>query len=322
MDRYFGLLGLTIAIGVFAMPVSGDGLAPTATWSGEFVSGEGVTRRELVVNAWYPAREPDELRSLILLAPGRGVSSSSYARVSEFLAGHGFVVVAIDSPGSGRQVFSDGRVVAPDPALIPPPGLMAGPYIEVDQFFASAAAAGAADLAFVLDRISEAREGNELPFAGQVDTDRVGLLGHSLGGRIAGAFAAIDSRAAAWIGVEGLVPRTARRQGLGIPALAILSEGVWPYAIGNVRELAWCARKPTYFVKMAGIEHNTIIDSQATIAGVMPPGQLKLANTIRRFYQHHLDESTSPLRYWPDGMSVERHTSPSGARPSGFTCND
>ena len=319
MDRFFGLLGLTVAIGVFAMPVSGDGLAPTAIWSGEFVSGEGATRRELVVNAWYPAREPDAQSSLILLAPGRGVSSLSYASVAAFLAEHGFVVVAIDSPGSGRQVFSDGRVVPPDPALAPPPGLMAGPYIEVDRFFASAAAAGAADLAFILDRIAVAEAGGDMPFASHVDTDRVGLLGHSLGGRIAGAFAAKDARAVAWIGVEGLAPRAARRQGLGIPALAILSEGVWPYAIGNVRELAWCAQKPTYFLKMTGIEHNTITDSES--AGSMTPGQLRLADTIRRFFQHHMIDATSPLKVWPDGVSVERHDAPSGEAPLGLNCN-
>lgn len=319
MERFFGLLGLTIAISITAMPVAGDGLTQASTWSGEFVSGEGVTRRELIVNAWYPTREPEGPWSMILLATGRGVSSSSYAKIAEFLVGHGFVVVAVDSPGSGRQVFSDGRVVPPDPALAPPPGLMAGPYIEVDRFFASAATAGAGDLAFILDRIAEARAGGDIPFAGRVDTDRVGLLGHSLGGRIAGAFAARDARAAAWTGVEGLAPRAARRHGLGIPALAILSEGVWPYAIGNVRELAWCAQKPTYLMKMAGIEHNTITDSESD--GTMTPGQLRLADTIRRFFQHHMIDTTSPLEDWPEGVSVERHVAPSGEGPPGLSCN-
>ena len=161
-----------------------------------------------------------------------------------------------------------------------------------------------------------------MPFAGRVDANRVALLGHSLGGRIAGAFAAQDSRAAAWIGLEGLAPRIARRQGLGIPALAILSEGIWPYAIGNVRELAWCAQKPTYFVKMTGIEHNTITDS-ATAApdGAMPAGQLRLAETIRMFFEHHLVDPVSPLQDWPDGVNVELHEVPSGERPSGLICD-
>ena len=322
MARSIGLLGLIIAIGASAQPTPDGGLIRTSTWSAELVNREVETRRELIVNVWYPSREPDGYWPLILLAPGRGVSSLSYAHVAVFLAGHGFVVAGIDSPGSGRQVFSDGRVVPPDPALEPPPGLMVGPYIEVDQFFAAAAAAGADDLAFVLDRISEAKAGGDMPFAGWVDTDRVGLLGHSLGGRIAGAFAAKDSRAAAWIGVEGLAPRVARRQGLGIPALAILGEGIWPYAIGNVRELAWCTQNPTYFVKMTGIEHNTITDdASAAPDDAMPPAQRRLAETIRSFFQHHMVDPTAPLQDWPDGVSVERHDVPSGEAPSGLSCD-
>ncbi len=321
MARSFGLLGLIIAMGASAQPAPDGGLIET--WSGEFATGGTETPREVVVNVWYPAREPDERWALVLLAPGRGLSSLSYSEVARFLAGHGFVVAGVDSPGSGRQFFSDGRVVPPDPALEPPPGLMAGPYIEVDRFFAAAATAGAGDLAFVLDRISRAEAGDDMPFADRVDTDRVGLLGHSLGGRIAGAFAAQDSRAVAWIGIEGLAPRAARREGLGIPALAILSEGVWPYAIDNVRELAWCAQRPTYFVRMTGIEHNTVTDAESTnINGAMPPGKQRLAEAILSFFQHHMNDPNSPLLRWPDGVSVEQHDEPSGAGPSGLICND
>ncbi len=322
MARCSGLLGLIIAISTSAQPAPDGGRTATFTWSGTLVNGNAEPQRELVVNAWYPASEPDDRRSLILLSPGRGVSSMSYSHVAELLAAHGFVVVGVDSPGSGRQVFPDGRVVPPDPALEPPAGLMAGPYSEVDRFFASAATAGAGDLAFVLDRISEAEAASNMPFASQVNTEQVGLLGHSLGGRIAGAFAAADSRASAWVGVEGLAPRAGRRRGLGMPVMAILSEGIWPYAIGNVRELAWCAQKPTYFVKMAGIEHNTITDAEPIGEnGVMPADQFRLAETILRFFRHHRVDSTSPLKDWPDGVTVEHFDAPSGEAPPGLICD-
>ena len=322
MTRLLVQFWLLAAISAPAWPAHDGGTNQVLTWAGEFVNSQAETQRELVVTAWYPKREQDGRWPLILLAPGRGVMSIDYARVAEFLAEHGFVVVGIDSPGSGRQHFSDGRIVPPDPALAPPPGLMAGPYIEVDRFFAAAAKAGAQDLVFVLDRLSAAEADKDMPFAGRIDVERVGLLGHSLGGRIAGAFAEMDSRAVAWIGIEGLAPRTARRQGLRIPALAILGDGVWPYAIGNVRELAWCAQKPTYFVKMAGIEHNTITDGDTTTkARVMPPGQLRLAETILGFFEHHMAEPNTPLQHWPDGMTVERYDAPSGDGPPGHNCS-
>ncbi len=323
MRQILVILALTFALKGPAQSASPDlGTYPVETWSAEFVNTDTDPQRGLVVKGWYPGSEADERWPLILLAPGRGVPSLAYARVSQYLASHGFVVVGIDSPGSGRQHFADGRVVAPDPALKPPPGLMAGPYIEVDRFFANAATAGASDLAFVLNQIADAESGNGMPFAGRVDTLQMGLLGHSLGGRIAGAFAARDARAAAWMGIEGLAPRAARRQGLSIPAMAILSEGVWPYAIDNVRELAWCTRHPTYFVKMAGIGHNTITDGVADDAEVvMTEGQHRLAVLIRLFFEQHLSNPDTPVDHWPAGISVELHTTPSDERPPEYSCN-
>lgn len=294
----------------------------TETWSGEFVNTYSEPPRELVVKVWYPAVDKGGRSPLILLAPGRGVPSVAYSRVSQFLAGQGFIVVAVDSPGSGRQLFADGRVVPPDPALRPPPGMMAGPYIEVDRFFAATASSGASDLRYVLDSIAAPAADNGMPFAGRVDTTKVGLLGHSLGGRIAGAFAATDDRVAAWIGVEGVAPRAARRQGLGIPAMEILSEVVWPYAIGNVREMAWCTTHPTYFVKMAGIEHNTITDGdEENVLADLPEDQRRMAVLIQLFFEHHITNPDSPLVDWPEGLSVEQHFAPSKERPPEQECN-
>ncbi len=315
------LFGLAIAVCACAMATPGVSVAEVLRWSGEFVVDGTTPNRELVITSWYPSIEHDDRLPLILLVPGRGVSSTSYSRVASFLVGHGFVVVSVDSPGIGRQVFPDGRVVPPDPRFEPPPGLMARPYVEVDRFFSEAATMGAGDLVFVLDRIAEAE--SDVPFARRVDTDRVGLIGHSLGGRIAGAFAAMDDRAAFWIGIEGLAPRDARRQGLGIPALAILSDGVWPYAIDNVRELAWCAKNPTYFAKVSGVAHNTITDRDFVANdSEMPAGQLRLAEVVLEFLEHHLTNSRSALRDWPDGVVVETHVTPSGDAPPGHSCRD
>jgi pimeloyl-ACP methyl ester carboxylesterase len=324
MQHILTIIGLTYALSAFTQPTTGHAAAiPTATWSAEVVNTNTVPQRALIVKAWFPLSETDKRWPLILLAPGRGMPSLAYTRVSQYLASHGFIVVGIDSPGSGRQSFADGRVVPPDPALTPPPGLMAGPYIEVDQFFASAAQAGASDLGYVLDLIAAADAETSIPFAGRVDTNKVGLLGHSLGGRIAGAFAAKDSRPVAWIGIEGLAPRAARRQGLGIPAMAILSEGVWPYAIENVRELAWCTRHPTYFVNMVDIEHNTIADSDAAgIAAVMPENQLRLAKMIQVFLEYHMTNPNTVLDDWPAGTVVEQHDGPSDQRPADYVCDD
>ncbi|MEM7435740.1 MAG: dienelactone hydrolase family protein [Myxococcota bacterium] len=99
--------------------------------------------------------------------------------VMEYLASHGFVVVAPEHTGDTLFDLQADRAPPLDAALL---------TVRV------------ADVRFVLDRVLDS-EGTLLPEGIVVDSSRVGMLGHSLGSVTAGAVAQEDDRIAAAAGL-------------------------------------------------------------------------------------------------------------------------
>lgn len=151
------------------------------------------TRRELMVQIWYPARDvrgyplapwvspgvaahlvpPDAgvvpptthahlgapvgrgRHPVVLYSPGFGLERTSSTALVEELAGHGYIVVTVDHTHDTRFVeFPDGRI---ETQHLPPPG---GPADE-DAFIAKALATRVADVRFTLDQlVAISRGGN------------------------------------------------------------------------------------------------------------------------------------------------------------------
>lgn len=80
---------------------------PLARHDHDFVRKTSVASAPFAVTA-SPA-------PVILLCPGRGVSSEYNASIAEELASRGYVVLAVDSPYIGRVSFPDGRDIPPSP---------------------------------------------------------------------------------------------------------------------------------------------------------------------------------------------------------------
>jgi dienelactone hydrolase len=94
---------------------------------------------------------------LVLLKHGFQLSTSNYAMTAERLASHGFVVVGVDSGG----------------------GLLGGPTNAQERDGVVAAIDWATTSA---------------PFASSVDDERIGVMGHSRGGKVSVMVAAADAR--------------------------------------------------------------------------------------------------------------------------------
>jgi pimeloyl-ACP methyl ester carboxylesterase len=122
---------------------------------------------------------------LLIFSHGFGETSLMYAGLLEDLASHGYVVAAIEHPyDASCVVFPDGRSVpfARErwaSAKQKPDGAVA---YQIEQI-----PIRAADIGFVLRQLitldKTARLGE--PLAGHLDFDRIGVLGHSLGGMAA-----------------------------------------------------------------------------------------------------------------------------------------
>jgi len=104
---------------------------------------------------------------LVIFSHGSGAFRASYIYWTEFLASHGFVVMACDHPGSARYTQVGGKVVKPGGAR------SARKQMEADR---------PADMLFLIDCMQALAGGSDSRFAGRVDTDRVALTGMSFGG--------------------------------------------------------------------------------------------------------------------------------------------
>ncbi len=140
---------------------------------------------------------------------------------AEELASHGYIVVAVDHPYyAAATVFSNGRVAESTIST------------DVDshdfslEFGDKNNETWVKDVQFVLDKLEEINsKGNDNPFSGRFDMEKVGMFGHSFGGATAAQLLLKDSRVKAGINMDGAffgsdIPET----GIEKPFLLMLSE--------------------------------------------------------------------------------------------------
>ena len=199
----------------------------------------GVNARELMVSLWYPATSPDGPRApymtpaeselqltsrgitgvppdtlsrirayaaasarpagrprslpLVVVSPGFTNSRSTLTALAEDLASHGYVVAGIDHTyESHATAFPDGRVTS----------CLAREARRRGQGFWEKVMAGrAADVSFVLGELTGAHPA--WPGAALIDSSRVAMAGHSIGGAAAIAAMLADPRIRAGIDMDG-----------------------------------------------------------------------------------------------------------------------
>ena len=143
---------------------------------------------------------------VILLSHGLGGSGFEYTALMEYLVSHGEVVVSIEHTETAAAVFfPDGRII-PFHRDSVPPGLS-----PEEQFKRMAQAAtlgmeeGAADVRFVLNRLTGLNRGTarEFVLAARLDLDRVVAMGHSAGAEFAARACELDARFKACVDLDG-----------------------------------------------------------------------------------------------------------------------
>jgi Platelet-activating factor acetylhydrolase, isoform II len=175
--------------------------------------GYGETWPQILSGAVYshavenaPVAKSPERFPLILFSHGVGGSIFGYTALLESLVSRGYVIAAIQHPGTADVVvFPDGRLMqqfndTPPPGLTPEQGMkrmmdQVGKGIEV----------GAADERFVLDRISQLSSASQKQFslAARLDLMHVIMMGHSAGADFAARACELDARFKACIDLDG-----------------------------------------------------------------------------------------------------------------------
>jgi dienelactone hydrolase len=264
-----------------------------------------------------PAQSPHAGWPVLVLSHGMGVSRVQYSSLSQELASHGYVVLAIDHPIGGFMLDPDGRVLTPgvDSLLYP------------DHPLAHVVRDWAGDAAFAIREVTR-RLGTSLSVGITLllDTARVGMVGHSLGGAAALQACRSEPLFNACADMDGYPFGDVEQEGVGRPFLTLLSEPDHRHRLppkdsaeaaqrerfaqmGKERDSMWAAigarfpRVPSYIVELQGTGHMSFSDApfeaptllQNVGATLSPSGMYRLISEyLLAFFDHYV--RGQPLR--------------------------
>ncbi|RYP02219.1 hypothetical protein DL764_005899 [Monosporascus ibericus] len=174
---------------------------------------------------------------LVLFSPGLGNTRLLHSAMAQQLASTGYIVVTVDHP------YDAGIVTFPDNSTI----LAAN--ITTDAQITEALNVRVRDVSFVLDQLHRSSIISKL-IPGRtcgLDTSRVGIYGHSLGGATAAEAMLSDSRFIGGINLDGTFFGSVINRGLDKPLMMMAHEGknmttdaswgaLWPNLKGFKRE--------------------------------------------------------------------------------------
>ncbi|WP_380281769.1 alpha/beta hydrolase family protein [Kitasatospora purpeofusca] len=257
-------------------------------------------------NALADARPAAGRHPLILLSPGFGMSRTTLTALGEEFASRGYAVAAVDHTYETSVEFPGGRIES---------CLACGQEATDPQFGAKSSRARAADLRFVLDRLTAPGRERGGPVRGlSVDASRVGAAGHSLGGAAALEAMREDPRIKAAANLDGTIWIPAGDD-TGRPAL-LFSAGVGasPEATQNWEDNWKRFTGPRYWVDLPTAGHLSFSDNHWLVDNLglrdqLPPeayrenfgtvdGNRALAATrayLGAFFDRHLLGRPAPL---------------------------
>jgi predicted dienelactone hydrolase len=223
---------------------------------------------------------------VIVYSHGLGIGwASSNTVVSEGLASHGYVVVAIDHAFLGSaSIFPDGRVATFDNGTaqamaMPPPEEVNQLYaelvtstewraqlqifqqamslmpVETKDAVSRALSTQVADQRFVLNEFQRLQATSNTGIPSALDLRRVGFIGQSLGGSAALETCVLDSRCKAGVNLDGFHPRQIELESLNTPFLFLNRENNLLFHANYDH-----SRAPAYSVRIAGATHFNFFD--------------------------------------------------------------
>jgi dienelactone hydrolase len=141
--------------------------------------------RKLTVQFWYP-EEKEGVYPLIVFSHGAfGVRMSNSSTFTD-LASHGYVVCSIDHPyhAAGTVDINGKLTIGSNEFIQEVVDANSDIYSEKEQFnlFSKWMDLRTDDINFVLDTILDNTENSDIELYGLIDRNKIGLIGHSLGG--------------------------------------------------------------------------------------------------------------------------------------------
>ncbi|MEU3249785.1 dienelactone hydrolase family protein [Streptomyces sp. NPDC006997] len=219
---------------------------------------DGLPRARTHAAADAPAADGDERFPVVLFSPGLGGVRTQNSAWAQELASHGYVVAALDHPyDSAAVVLADGRTLRTK--------VTATGYADRDEARAVEwTAVRAADLSFVLTRLDHVARGEiPGPVGRRMDTGRVAVAGHSLGGAAALQAARQDGRFDAVIDLDGF-PHDPAPTRFPQPVLALTQDtrgDIDPDYLPRLDQVLTLSGATSYRLAVPGAAHLTFTDA-------------------------------------------------------------
>lgn len=187
---------------------------------------------------------------VVLFSPGSSGVRTQNTAWAEEIASHGYVVVALDHPyDSAAAVLADGRTITSATSST-------GDRDSDDRLADDWTSIRAADLSFALTRLGAD------PLTARLDTSRVTVTGHSMGGAAALLAARRDHRFTAVINLDGY-PRGPLSPLLDQPTLALtqaVTPATDPRYLPRLTEVLTRGTATNYRLTIPGAAHLTFTD--------------------------------------------------------------
>jgi predicted dienelactone hydrolase len=153
---------------------------------------------------------------VVLFSHGAGTTMEVHTSQCEDLASHGYIVVAIDHTYASAATEFPDRIVSHREATTD--FKVIEPAEIITQIMAD-------DAKFVMDKLGEMNTGiMDAMFKEKLDLDRIGAIGHSVGGAVAYNLAVNDNRVKAAINLDGFVYITPSKAPETIAPFLMLAE--------------------------------------------------------------------------------------------------
>ena len=179
---------------------------------------------------------------LIVFSHGSGGTRVGYVFFTEFMASHGYIVMAADHIGNSRYTLVNGKVVA-----------AGGPRGQ------ASAADRPKDVSFLIDMMTRMNNGADSRFAGRVDLDKIAAAGMSFGGSTTENVVEREKRVKAGVMLAPGGP-TGDRTNFSTPIFMMIgTEDNTLHAAGNARNRAYyeASKGPHYLVEIKDAGHYT-----------------------------------------------------------------
>lgn len=268
------------------------------------VSGVLAIRSNAYPNA--PLASAENTYPVVIFDPGFSVAPRRYTVILEELASHGYVVFAVSHPYvTSLTIMPDGRILEALDAEA-----LSSIWAPNDIMDAEFSEAWLPDVLFVLDQIEALNTEDERGlFAGRLDLDHLGMVGHSQGGRTTSEACMLDARCDGVVSLDGgrssLVSLTFDRPYMLIVAGQKVDEFVAEFDHGLE-----AVESGYYVLTMLQSNHMSFVDDAFWMGAIYPgelPDEFKIAQRflydyrtyIRAFLDKHVRGLDEPLLSGP-----------------------